>query len=63
MFSGCTVPPNSKDTELGRSYQETSPSAGNNTGALSVPFGACNYGPTAISGGGDIYEVPGYHLL
>ena len=31
MFSGCTVPPNSKETELGSSNQEASPSAGRNT--------------------------------
>ena len=28
MFSGCTVPPDSKETELGSSNQEASPSAG-----------------------------------
>ena len=27
MFSGCTVPPDSKDTKLGSSDQEASPSA------------------------------------
>ena len=30
-FSGCTVPPDSKETELGSSDQESSPSAGKNT--------------------------------
>ena len=48
MFSGCTVLPDSKEMELGSSNQETSPSAGKNT---------------AISGGVDISEVPGCHLL
>ena len=28
MFSGCPVPPDSKETKLGSSNQETSPSAG-----------------------------------
>ena len=31
MFSGCTVLPDSKETELGSSDQEASPSAGKNT--------------------------------
>ena len=36
MFSGCTVPPDSKETELGSSNQEASPSAGKNTGVVLV---------------------------
>ena len=32
MFPGCTVPPDSKETELESSDQEASPSAGKNTG-------------------------------
>ena len=36
MFSGCTVPPDSKETELGSSNQETSQSAGKNTGIVLV---------------------------
>ena len=32
MFSGCTVPPDSMETELVSSDQEASPSAGKNTG-------------------------------
>ena len=32
MFSGCTVPPDSKKTELGSSDQEASPSEVKNTG-------------------------------
>ena len=58
MFSGCTVLPDSKETELGRSDQEASLSAGKNTGTVSVPCVT-----TAISSGVDISEVPGYHLL
>ena len=37
MFSGCTVPPDSKETKLGSSNQEASPSAGKNTGVVLVP--------------------------
>ena len=37
MFSGCTVLPDSKETELGSSNQEASPSAGKNTGYGLVP--------------------------
>ena len=31
VFSGCTVPPDSKETKLGSANQEPSPSAGKNT--------------------------------
>ena len=37
MFSDCTVPPDSKETELGNSEQEVSPSAGKNTEVVLVP--------------------------
>ena len=37
VFSSCTVPPDGKKTELGSSDQETSPSAGKNTGVVLVP--------------------------
>ena len=60
MFSGCTVPSDSKETELGSSDQEASPSAGKNTGVVLVP---CLHDPTAISGGVNISEVPGCHFL
>ena len=36
-FSGCTVPPDSKETELRSSDQEAFPSAGKNTGVVLVP--------------------------
>ena len=50
----CDVTPDSKDTELGSSDQEASPSAGKNTGVVLVPcsrmevrpysyFGWCGY--------------------
>ena len=38
VFSGCTVPPDSKETKLGSSDQEASPSAGKNTGVVLVPY-------------------------
>ena len=63
MFSGCTVPPDSKETELGISNQEASPSAGKNTGIDLVPCCACKCVPTAFSGFVDTSEVPGCLLL
>ena len=63
MFSGCTVPPDIKETELGSRGQEASPSAGINTGIVLVPCHAWKCVPTAISEGVDISKVPGCHLL
>ena len=63
MFSGCTVPPDNKETKLGSSNQEASPSAGENTGIVLVPCYAWKCVPTAISGGVDISEVRGCYLL
>ena len=37
MFSGSTVMPDSKETELGSSDQDASPSVGKNTGVALVP--------------------------
>ena len=37
MLSGCTVPSDSKETELGSSDQEASPSSGKNTGVVLLP--------------------------
>ena len=54
MFSGCTVLPDSKETGLGSSDHEASPSAGKNTGIVLVPCRAWKCIPTAISGGVDI---------
>ena len=62
-FSGCTVLPDSKETKLGSSNQEASPSAGKNTGIVLVPCCTCKCVPAAISGGVDISEVPGCYLL
>ena len=38
MFSGRTVLPDSKETELGSSNQEASPSTGENNRVVLVPF-------------------------
>ena len=53
--------PDSKETKLGSSDQESSPLAGKNIGVW--PCHAWKYVPTAISDGVDISEVPGCHLL
>ena len=53
----------STKTELGSRDQEASPSAGKNTEIVLVPCHAWKCVPTAISGGVDISEVPGCHLL
>ena len=63
MFSGCTVLPDSKETELGSSDQEVSPSAGKNTRVNIVPCSRMELHPYSISGVEDISEVPGCHLL
>ena len=52
-----------KGTELGSSNQEASPSAGKNTVEVLVPCHAWNCVATASSGGLDIFEVLGCHLL
>ena len=62
MFSGCTVPPDSRETERRSSNQEASPSAGKNTRIVSVPCRAWKCVPTATSGGVDISEVSVSHL-
>ena len=55
--------PDSKETKLESSHQEASPSAGKNTGIVLVPCYAWKCVPRAISGGVDISEFPGCHLL
>ena len=57
------MPCDSKETELGTSNQEASPLAGKNTRVVLVSCRARKCAPTAISGGVDISEVPGCHLL
>ena len=63
MFSGCTLLPDSKETDLGSNHQEASPSAGKNTGIVLVPCRTWECVPTAISSGVNVSEVPGCHLL
>ena len=63
MFSGCTVPPDSKETELGSSNKEASPPAGKNTRIVLVSCLPWKCVPTAISSGVDSSEVPGCHFL
>ena len=63
MLSGCTVLLDVNKAELGSSDQELSPSAGRNTGIILVPYCTWKCVPTALSGGVNISEVPGCHLL
>ena len=51
--------PDSKETQLGSSDQEASPSACKNTLVVLVSCRAWKCVPTAISGGVDIPKVPG----
>ena len=53
------VLPDSKETKLGNSDQEASPSASKITGIVLVPCHAEKCVLTAISRGEDISEVPG----
>ena len=63
MFSGCNVPPDSKETKLGSSDQEASPSPSKNTGIVLVSCRAWKCVATAISGGVGISKIPGCDLL
>ena len=45
VFSGCTVLPDSKETEHESSDQEASPSVGKNTGVVLVPCLCMEVGP------------------
>ena len=49
VFAGCTVPPDSKETELRSSDQEASPSAGKNTGVVLVPCSHMEMRPYSYS--------------
>ena len=57
------MPPDSKETKLGSSNQEASPSASKNTEVVLVPCQTRKCVSTAVSGGVDIPEVRGCHLL
>ena len=61
IFSGWIVLPDSKETVLGSSEQEVSPSTGKNTGKVLVLCIKCV--PRAISSGVDISDIPACHLL
>ena len=61
MFSGFTVPPNTKENQVGSSGQEDSPSASENTKVLLVPCRTSKCALTANSCGVDIFETPGCH--
>ena len=65
MLSGCTVPLDSKETELEleNSKQEASLSAGKNTGIVLVPCCTWKSVPTEISGGVVISEIHRNHVL
>ena len=63
VFSGCTVPPDSKEKEPGSSKQETSPSVSKKNEVALVTCCTWKCAPTAISGGVDSLGVPGCHLL
>ena len=63
MFSGSTVSPDRKETELGSSDKEASPSAGKNTKTVLVPCSTRKCVPNPISGSVNIYKVPGSHFL
>ena len=56
------MPPDSKETELGSSNQEASPSAGKNAGVVLVPCLHMEVHPAAVSGVLDISEALGCHL-
>ena len=62
-YTCCTLLPGSKESEVGSSDQEASPSAGKNTRIVLVSCRAWEGVPTTISGGVDISEIPGCHML
>ena len=57
------MPVDSKEAELVSSDQGACPSTGKNARVVLVPCRAWKFVPTAISGGVDISEVPGCHLI
>ena len=63
MFSGCTMSLDNKEAKLGCSNQETSLSAGINTGVGLVPFHAWKCVLAADFSCMNLPEVPGCHLL
>ena len=63
VFSGYTVPPDSKETKLGNSKQAASPSAGKDTRIDLVPCHTRKCILTAISSGVGISNVHGCRLF
>ena len=63
MFYGSTTLPDIKETKVGYSNYEVSPSTDKNTEIILLLCFTCKCLPTAISGGVDIFNVPGCHLL
>ena len=63
MFSGCTVLPDNKETELGNSDQEASPSDDENIGMVLVPCREWKCFSTVVSGDVDVSEVARCHFL
>ena len=63
MFSCCTMPFNSKETKLGSSNHEASPSAGENKRAVLEPCPTCACVHIAISSDVDIPKAPWFNLL
>ena len=63
MFPGSTVRPDSIESKLGSRNQEASLSADENICIVLVSCYSWKCIPTAISGGVDISEVRGCHLL
>ena len=59
MFSGFTEPPDSKQTKLRSSNQETFPIAGKHAELVLVPWRAWKCVYRAIAGGVYISKVPG----
>ena len=53
------MPPYRKETKLGSSNQEGSPSAGKNSVVVLVQCHAWNCAPITISSDVDIFEIPG----
>ena len=63
MFTSCTVLPDCKGTGLGIGEQETYLSADKNTRVVLESYHLWKGIPAIISGGVDIHEPPGFHLL
>ena len=57
------MPFGSKETKLGNSNSDTSPSVGKNDGVVLVPYCGWNNVRTAIYGGVDISEGPECYML